>query len=276
MITTYQLELSARLMPSDGYKLYAWLLTQIPSAAAEALHSQQDHPISQFVTFDKEKDTSIWNIHLLSTEASALFAPAIESIETISLHTGEISVVSKLPKTEIQFEDIIRQARQIASSCMEIQFRSAASFKQNGRYGIFPQEKLILQSLVNRWNSFCEEYPLCDPDALCMLESGIYIRDYTLKSVRYHLKNVYIPAFVGKVTLDSRLPVPLAELWRHPALGRLQRHRHQDRARHGWGKCQISLESSTQSYPCNTKDPQFLVDLLTILNLFHAALFRAF
>lgn len=149
-------------MPSDGYKLYAWLLTQIPSAAAEALHSQQDHPISQFVTFDKEKDTSIWNIHLLSTEASALFAPAIESIETISLHTGEISVVSKLPKTEIQFEDIIRQARQIASSCMEIQFRSAASFKQNGRYVIFPQEKLILQSLVNRWNSFCEEYPLCD------------------------------------------------------------------------------------------------------------------
>lgn len=98
MITTYQLELSARLMPSDGYKLYAWLLTQIPSAAAEALHSQQDHPISQFVTFDKEKDTSIWNIQLLSTEASALFAPAIESIETISLHTGEISVVSKLPK----------------------------------------------------------------------------------------------------------------------------------------------------------------------------------
>lgn len=98
--------------------------------------------------------------------------------------------------------------------CTEIQFLSAASFKQNGRYVIFPQEKLILQSLVNRWNSFCEEYPLCDPDALCMLESGIYIRDYTLKSVRYHLKNVYIPAFVGKVTLDSRLPVPLAELWR--------------------------------------------------------------
>ena len=82
-------------MPSDGYKLYAWLLTQIPSAAAEALHSQQDHPISQFVTFDKEKDTSIWNIHLLSTGASELFAPVIESIETISLHTGEISVVSK-------------------------------------------------------------------------------------------------------------------------------------------------------------------------------------
>lgn len=214
MITTYQLELSARLMPSDGYKLYAWLLTQIPSAAAEALHSQQDHPISQFVTFDKEKASSTWNIHLLSTEASALFAPTIESIETISLHTGEISVVSKLPKTEIQFEDIIRQARQTASSCTEIQFLSAASFKQNGRYVIFPQEKLILQSLVNRWNSFCEEYPLCDSDALRMLENSIYIRDYTLKTVRYHLKNVYIPAFVGKVTLDSRLPVPLAELWR--------------------------------------------------------------
>ena len=195
-------------MPSDGYKLYAWLLTQIPSAAAEALHSQQDHPISQFVTFDKEKDTSIWNIHLLSTEACALFAPAIESIETISLHTGEISVVFKLPKTEIQFEDIIRQARQIASSCMEIQFRSAASFKQNGRYVIFPQEKLILQSLVNRWNSFCEEYPLCDPDALCMLER-MYIFRHLSERLRwtpdflFRWRSCGAPSCSGQITAAS-------------------------------------------------------------------------
>lgn len=214
MITTYRLELSAPLSPSDGYKLYAWLLSQIPSGAAEALHSQQDHPISQFVTLDKEKTTSIWTIHLLSAEAAVLFGPVIESAETILLHTGKLSVISQSPKTEIQFEDIIRQARQNDSSRAELRFLTAASFKQNGRYVIFPQEKLILQSLANRWNSFCAEYPLSDPDALRMLEGGIFIRDYALKSVRYHLKNVYIPAFVGKVTLDSRLPVPLAELWR--------------------------------------------------------------
>lgn len=37
----------------------------------------------------------------------------------------------------------------------------------------------------------------------------LHIEDRSISS-----KNVYIPAFVGKVTLDSRLPVPLAELWR--------------------------------------------------------------
>ena len=213
MITTYQIKLSAPLSPSDGYKLYAWLLSQIPSDAAEMLHSQQDHPITQFVTFDKEKDASIWNIHLLSAETAELFAPVIESMETISLHTGSISAVSQLSKAELRFEDIIQQARQNDSSRAELRFLTAASFKQNGRYVIFPQEKLILQSLVNRWNNFCAEYPLRDPDALRMLEDGIYIRDYALKTVRYHLKNVYIPAFVGRVTLDTRLPVPLAELW---------------------------------------------------------------
>ena len=214
MITTYQLELSARLMPSESYKLYAWLLSQIPSDAADALHSQQEHPISQFLTFDRKKDASIWNIHLLSAEAAELFAPMIESIQTVALHTGALSVISQSPKAKIRFEDIIWQARQTDSSRAELQFLSPTSFKQNGRYVIFPQEKLILQSLVNRWNSFCAEYPLCDLDALRMLESGIYIRDYALKTVRYHLKNVYIPAFVGRITLDSRLPVPLAELWR--------------------------------------------------------------
>ena len=78
---------------------------------------------------------------------------------------------------------------------------------------IFPQEKLIIQSLVNRWNSFCSDYSLDDEDALRMLESGVSISDYSLKTVRYKLKNVYIPAFAGRVTLSSHLPAPLLELW---------------------------------------------------------------
>ena len=66
---------------------------------------------------------------------------------------------------------------------------------------------------MNRWNLFCDAYPLEDADALRMLECGIAISDYSLKTVRFHLKNVYIPAFVGKVMIRSRLPAPLADVW---------------------------------------------------------------
>ena len=213
MITSYQLELSKSLRPSDGYKLYAWLLAQIPSETADALHSQQDHPISQYVTFDKARNTSVWRVNLLTERAASVFSPALEAVHTISLHTDEVSVISKRA-SEIQFREIIEKAQQEPHSQAELQFITASSFKQNGRYTIFPQETLILQSLVNRWNLFCDAYPLEDTDALQMLERGIAISDYSLKTVRFHLKNVYIPAFAGEVTIRSRLPVPLAEVWR--------------------------------------------------------------
>lgn len=212
MITSYRLELSKPLRPSDGYKLYAWLLTQIPSDTADALHSQQDHPISQYVMFDKERNASIWQVNLLTDEAVSVFSPALERVQSISLNTDDISIVSK-SASETCFRGIIEKAHQEPHSQAELHFITASSFKQNGRYVIFPQEKLIIQSLVNRWNLFCDAYPLEDADALRMLEDGIVISDYSLKTVRFHLKNVYIPAFVGKVTVSSRLPVPLAEVW---------------------------------------------------------------
>lgn len=158
------------------------------------------------------RHTSVWRGNLLTERAASVFSPALEAVHTISLHTDEVSIVSK-NVSEIRFREIIEKAQLEPHSQAELQFITASSFKQSGRYVIFPQEKLILQSLVNRWNLFCNEYPLEDADALRMLECGIAISDYSLKTVRFHLKNVYIPAFVGKVMIRSRLPAPLADVW---------------------------------------------------------------
>lgn len=217
MISTYQLELSSndgkRLMPSEGYKLYSWLLSQISTEYADELHQQQGHPISQYLYFDPEKETTLWQINLLTDEAAELFSSALDETEKIELHSSNVYVVSKETKPDVSFRDFILRGREYTTNRAELQFITATSFRQNGKYVIFPQEKLIIQSLVNRWNSFCSDYSLDDEDALRMLESGVSISDYSLKTVRYKLKNVYIPAFAGRVTLSSHLPAPLLELW---------------------------------------------------------------
>lgn len=217
MITSYKLKLSAadgmRIMPSDGYKLYSWLLSELPSEYADELHIQRGHPVSQYVCYDTESKSPIWRINLLTDEAAELFVPALERAESVELHSGSVAITGKELSGKTDFKDLILRGRELNASRAELCFVTAAAFKQNGSYVIFPQERLILQSLINRWNSFCPEYPLSDEDAFAMLASGLCISDYSLHSVRYNLKNVYIPAFVGRVTLTARLPAPLLELW---------------------------------------------------------------
>ncbi len=55
---------------------------------------------------------------------------------------------------------------------MEIRFLTPTAFKQAGRYAIFPQERLLLQSLLSRWNYLCPDYPLTDEDAISALLEG--------------------------------------------------------------------------------------------------------
>ena len=77
---------------------------------------------------------------------------------------------------------------------------------------IFPQESLILQSLVNRWGLCFPELPLDDPDAIQAILAGVHIVDYRLHTVRHPLKQTRIPSFQGRVILEAHLPVPLMEI----------------------------------------------------------------
>ena len=115
---------------------------------------------------------------------------------------------------ELDFDFIASELnRRRPQSRTSLRFLTPTAFKQSGRYTIFPQEKLILQSLFARWNEVFPEYPLNDEDAFQALLSGIHITDYKLRTSRFLLKGVKIPGFLGSCTLDAKLPLPLLELW---------------------------------------------------------------
>ena len=64
-------------------------------------------------------------------------------------------------------------------------------------------------ALEHRLSGLPAERPGCAGRILC----GLRIRDYSLHTVTYHIKNTCIPGFVGSAVVEARLALPLLELW---------------------------------------------------------------
>ena len=218
MITQFQLDLqedSDRPLPSFwAYRLYAWLLTQIDSETADILHQQGEKPIAQYLYRDRETGTNRWVVNLMNEEMAQLCSKPLRETQEIPLHTGALHVN--------RCETFTWTAREMAETAASadlprrtaIRFITPTAFKSEGRYAIFPQERWLVQALVTKWNFSFPEMPLDDEDAIAALERGLAITNYALRTTRYPLKNVKIPSFWGAVTIESRLPAPLEEIWR--------------------------------------------------------------
>ncbi len=212
MIVQYKLRLA---LPDDApipafwaYRLYAWLLDQIPEEAAEQFHNQEQHAVTQYLNRE-----NIWTINLFGEEAGSLFGSILEHTDKILLHTDPLFVSEQQVRTVQKPEEFLRQGQEISSRRAVIQFMSPAAFKQAGRYAIFPQEDLLLQSLLMKWNEICPDYPLEDADMLAEMKRGLHIVDYSLRTCRFPLKNTTSPSFYGKIFVEARLPIVLQEIW---------------------------------------------------------------
>ena len=202
-----------RIPQSWSYRLYGWLMSQISSEFGEQMHLQGEHPIAHFLCFSPEKQSLIWTVNLLNDAARQVVSPVLESAKEIPLHelTLPVSEIRTFPA--VSAEELIRSGRSHSETRAKIAFLSPCAFKQSGRYTIFPQENLILQSLITHWNTTFPEYALTDSDALQALQQGLHIVDFNLHTTRYLLKETRIPSFLGNVTVEAHLAPPLLELW---------------------------------------------------------------
>lgn len=219
MITQYKIVLQStedKVIPSFwAYRLYSWLLSCIPQVEGTRLHEQGEKPVSQYISYDKENSCSVWVVNLLTDEMNNLFGPVLREIKKISLGTRILQVESLSKEEIITPQDLITAVRQEEySRRAELRFVTPTAFKQNGRYAIFPTPDLVIGSLLNKWELVCPEYPLWDEDAVCMLQQGVFVVDYNLRTTRYPLKNVHIPGFTGSVVFESRLTQPIQEIWK--------------------------------------------------------------
>lgn len=217
MIEQLQLALTppegVRFPQAYAYRLYGWLLEQLPSTLGDALHEQGEHPVSHFLRFSPEQQTLVWTLNLLQDAIRQAAVPVLEQPQEIRLHDVSLHASLLHRIRPVSAQQLIRTGHDQPANRAKLMFLSPCAFKQSGRYAIFPQEALILQSLIQHWNSAFPEVAFTDPDAFQALAQGLRIADYDLRTVRYSFKETRIPAFRGSITIEARLAPPLLELW---------------------------------------------------------------
>lgn len=216
MITRYQFAITGetQLRSSDSYKLYSWLQQALPEEFCDYLHQNAFSPIAQYLSYDNAAEKNVWTVSLLGSEAEKMAGPVLEQIRQIDLHTETVDAVCLDQERIDSVQGLLYRASAMGDeNRTTLRFCSPTSFRQDNRYAMFPQEHLILHSLISKWDALFPEYPLNDPDAKQMLLDGIRISDYRLRSTRYPLKGVKVPGFIGEITLDARLSAPMQQLW---------------------------------------------------------------
>lgn len=202
-----------RVPQAYAYRLYGWLLEQLSSELGDTLHEQGEHPVSQFLYFSPERQALVWTVNLLTDELRQAAVPILEQVQQIQLHDLPLHAELLSRAQSVSAQQLICAGRDQGANRAKLTFRSPCAFKQSGRYAIYPQETLVLQSLIQHWNSAFPECALTDPDAFQALAQGLRILDYDLRTTRYLLKEARIPAFRGSMTLEARLAPPLLALW---------------------------------------------------------------
>lgn len=213
MITRYEMTLPPTgdhpLYPASAYRLYAGLLETLPPDQARWLHDGGGRGLSQCLEYEKATGGYRWIVNLLEEETAACLAPHLEALEAVTVEDMTLPILRRDRETQTM-ENLLTCQPLPGRICLT--FVTPTAFRQAGRYAIFPQERLIVQSLAQRWTAVFPQCPLEDGDALEAMLTGLHIVDYNLRTTRFPLKGVRIPGFTGTCTLESRLPPPLHQL----------------------------------------------------------------
>lgn len=217
MIKQYRISLESKqagLNASIAYPLYAWLLSQVPTEVGTALHEQATRPINQYILWNGAANRGEWVVNLMTDEMVEIFSPVLNALSVIALRSGTLLATAGSTVEVQNFQHLLKCGESLSNvQLFPIHFLTPTTFKQDKRYVIFPQESLILQSLISRWNVSFPEAAMDDEDAFQALLRGIHIVDYNLHTTRYPMKQVRLPAFQGRISIETRLPAPMMALW---------------------------------------------------------------
>ena len=81
-----------RLPSAWAYRIYGWLMAQLPADTAARLHEQGEHPLSQSLCFDAAAQTSVWTLNLLDEALAAQVRPLLAGCTTLKLHGAPLQM----------------------------------------------------------------------------------------------------------------------------------------------------------------------------------------
>lgn len=202
MIRSYTFRLSAPQPSSAAYPLYAALLEHAPQDFAARLHECTVTPVSQYVCGDS------WRVSLFGEDAIDNLCPVLDGLREVSLRRDRVRLTLEPTAVEaVDSVDELLEAR--VPTRGELVLATPTAFKSGGSYQLLPSQRLILQSLILKWNGcFGDECPIEDEGGgLEAMAGGIRCRSVRLESQLYPMKRTQIPGITGSIgyqcTLDG-------------------------------------------------------------------------
>lgn len=170
---------------------------------AKMLHEQRRHPYSQYLVGGAS--TTLWRVNTLDEEANRQILQPLLSETFTSFELKKAKQVVAIKSKHLRELDQGRLMEEFYNHKAERYFHvsvlTPAAFKQRGRYVIYPDLRLLYQSLMNKYSAVLEDMDMMDEDTLEALAQGSGITAYRLRSVRFPMEGITIPSFVGTFTV---------------------------------------------------------------------------
>ena len=208
-MTRYRIELTpvpgCKLDIGWAYRLYAALLEHLPSEQAQRIHEAPVPPLGQHLRCVAGR--WIWEIGLLGEQGQQFLRPVLEQTDVYTLKDGTTELRAKILRQEtVDSPENLLSIGPKQVRWHELYFRTPTAFKSQGEYLNIPSAKLLLQSLVKKWNG---NFPDCqiedtDGEGLEAMSHGLHFQVFSLKSQRFWLKGKAITGFTGKIVLEDR------------------------------------------------------------------------
>lgn len=200
MIRQYRFMLESSMPFQAAYPMYAALLERAPKSFAEQVHSGNVTPISQYVW------QNTWNVSLIGAPAIAALFPVLDDLESLFLRKlgREVSFTGKKVFVVNNVEELLLSE---VRGTMRLYLRTPTAFKSSGTYQLLPTQRLILQSLILKWNGcFANVCPIEDEgEGLEAMAAGLVYHNVRLETQTYPMKHTTIPGVTGTLELENRL-----------------------------------------------------------------------
>ncbi|MBR1738097.1 MAG: CRISPR-associated endoribonuclease Cas6 [Firmicutes bacterium] len=179
------------------------IMENVSPEFAEKEHISETRSYSQYLT--KQDGSWTWVINTLTDEAKENIIDRISGIEKFYIKNKDMYLSAE--STEIKttnFDELFegnyyldeKQPRYV-----RIDFITPTAFKSSGSYINYPTVKLLLASMINKYNALSDVTEFGDSDLAEKLAKCVDISNYNLRSTVFHLEGVKIPSFLGHVTL---------------------------------------------------------------------------
>lgn len=180
------------------------LMEYIHPNYGEYLHMPGLKPYSQWI--EKNNQGLFWHIQTTNEEAKEQIIDRMNSVDfrcfSIKKKDTEIQIVHKTleirPKVDLLQE--FYQDKDM-NGYIDIEFMSPTAFKSQGEYIIYPDLRLLYQSLMNKYTEASSDIAMSDADTLEQLLQNSRIVQYRLRSVSFPMEKIRIPSFMGSITL---------------------------------------------------------------------------